>query len=99
MFNFYFYFLGYYFPHHDFFGGDKVDMRFGDRIATWMNYLSDVEAGGATVFPLLGVSVWPRKGSALFWHNLLRNGEGNDLTMHAACPVMIGTKWVSNIWI
>ena len=25
--------------------------------------------------------------------------QGDDLTRHAACPVLAGTKWVSNLWI
>lgn len=71
----------------------------GDRIATWLNYMSDVEAGGATVFPELGISVQPEKGSALLWYNLHRNGTGDYRTRHAACPVLLGSKWVSNKWI
>lgn len=35
-----------------------------------MVYLSDVEAGGRTVFPTIGLSVEPSAGSALFWFNL-----------------------------
>ncbi|KFM68228.1 Prolyl 4-hydroxylase subunit alpha-2, partial [Stegodyphus mimosarum] len=37
-------------------------------------------------------------GSALFWHNVKSNGVGNILTLHGACPVLAGTKWVSNVW-
>ncbi|XP_023229578.1 prolyl 4-hydroxylase subunit alpha-1-like [Centruroides sculpturatus] len=71
----------------------------GNRIATWLNYMSDVEAGGGTVFPQIGVAMWPKKGSAAFWYNLHKNGEGDMLTRHAACPVLAGSKWVSNKWM
>ncbi|XP_068391942.1 prolyl 4-hydroxylase subunit alpha-2 isoform X5 [Eschrichtius robustus] len=70
----------------------------GNRVATFLNYMSDVEAGGATVFPDLGAALWPKKGTAVFWYNLLRSGEGDYRTRHAACPVLVGCKWVSNKW-
>lgn len=35
----------------------------------------------------------PVKGAAIFWYNLLRNGEGIIDTIHGACPVLIGEKW------
>mgnify|MGYP001162984074 FL=1 len=41
-----------------------------ERLMTFMVYLSDVGAGGHTVFPNLGLSVPPVRGSALFWHTI-----------------------------
>lgn len=29
----------------------------------------------------------------------MRSGEGDLRTRHAACPVLLGIKWVSNKWI
>lgn len=55
--------------------------------------------GGSTSFPRLGVRVLPEKGSAVFWYNLYRNGEGIVDTVHGACPVVMGEKWVANLWI
>ena len=73
---------GAYYSHLDYVGGD-LDMKrlakeskergwpdyavYGDRMATFMAYMSDVEVGGATVFPNMGISVWPKKGDAVLW--------------------------------
>lgn len=55
--------------------------------------MSTVEAGGATVFLEMKISVMPQKGTALFWHNVRRNGDPDMNTQHAACPVVSGIKW------
>lgn len=92
---------GHYLPHFDWSRSEEPykELGTGNRIATLMFYLSDVAEGGATVFPHLGVGVFPKKGSAIFWYNLLHDGKGNEKTLHGACPVLIGSKWVANKWI
>ena len=95
---------GQYDPHYDH-ATKKIPKPFrqwgGNRLATMIIYLSDVEMGGATVFTKTGpgVVLSPRKGMAVFWYNLKRNGKGDDKTQHAGCPVVLGEKWISNVWI
>ena len=33
------------------------------------------------------------QGDAAFWWNLKKSGEGDLLTRHAGCPVLVGSKW------
>ncbi|XP_031552959.1 prolyl 4-hydroxylase subunit alpha-1-like [Actinia tenebrosa] len=71
----------------------------GNRIATLLFYMSDVESGGSTVFIETEAIARPSKGDAVFWYNLRKSGEGDSLTQHAGCPVVVGSKWVCNKWI
>ncbi|XP_031552894.1 prolyl 4-hydroxylase subunit alpha-2-like isoform X2 [Actinia tenebrosa] len=94
---------GHYDPHFDFSrnlsNSSLGALGTGNRLATVLLYMTKVEAGGATVFPYIGARVLPQKGDAVFWHNLLRSGEGDFRTRHAGCPVLSGIKWVANKWI
>ncbi|MED6244803.1 Prolyl 4-hydroxylase subunit alpha-3 [Ataeniobius toweri] len=74
-------------------------LKTGNRVATFMIYLSSVEAGGSTAFIYANFSVPVVKKAAIFWWNLHRNGQGDEDTLHAGCPVLIGDKWVANKWI
>ena len=55
--------------------------------------------GGATVWPNIGVSVFPDKGDGIYWYNLQRKDKVDYDLMHKACPVLLGTKWICNKWI
>uniref|UniRef100_A0A2P2I4Y7 procollagen-proline 4-dioxygenase n=1 Tax=Hirondellea gigas TaxID=1518452 RepID=A0A2P2I4Y7_9CRUS len=94
---------GHYEPHYDYARQEEKDafksLGTGNRIATFLFYMSEVTGGGATVFPQIDTALWPSRGSAAFWYNLHPSGEGDVLTRHAACPVLLGEKWVSNKWI
>ncbi|NWI64684.1 P4HA3 hydroxylase, partial [Todus mexicanus] len=93
---------GHYEPHFDHATSRKSPlyrMKSGNRIATVMIYLSAVEAGGSTAFIYANFSVPVVKNAALFWWNLRRNGDGDEDTLHAGCPVLAGDKWVANKWI
>lgn len=97
---------GMYEPHVDYVGTAKLPDEMnpdylhdaGDRLATWLIYLTDVPLGGATVFPKLNIRVPVIKGSAAFWYNYNRKHFRDPRTEHAGCPVVIGSKWVSNKW-
>ncbi|XP_064116840.1 prolyl 4-hydroxylase subunit alpha-1-like [Macrobrachium nipponense] len=86
---------GHYTVHHD---ATASSLPF-NRMATFLIYLTDVQQGGATVFPWLGFGVRPRQGMGLLWYNLSPAGERDDRLEHAACPVLFGDKWIINKWI
>ncbi|XP_026850457.1 prolyl 4-hydroxylase subunit alpha-2 isoform X1 [Drosophila persimilis] len=88
---------GHYVPHKDWFTQHPEVM--GNRLATVLFYLTDVEQGGATMFNKAEHKVLPRRGTALFWYNLHTDGEGDWSTTHAACPIIVGSKWVLTQWI
>jgi len=89
---------GHYYTHPDYRQKDKIPEN-GNRVATILTVLDAPKAGGATVWPYAGISVFPEKGSAIFWHNLMTDSEPDALTQHAACAVLLGNKWIGNKWV
>ena len=71
----------------------------GPRLITFMIYLSNVIAGGRTVFPQLGLSIKPIQGSVLFWLNVHPDLRYDSRNLHLGCPTLYGNKWIANKWI
>ena len=95
-----------YRAHHDM---SRTDNRLacGPRVYTFFLYLSDVEEGGETEFPLIkrpsgiSVKVKPTRGTALVWPSVKNDDPTaqDPRTRHAALPVIKGTKFAANAWI
>lgn len=47
-----------------------------------------------------GCSAWHgwRAGDAVLFHSMKPNGELEERSLHAACPVIRGTKWSMPKW-
>lgn len=70
----------------------------GQRSFTAMAFLSEVEAGGTTDFPTLGLSIPPQPGGLIVWNNASADGNPNELTLHAGMPVERGVKHIITKW-
>ncbi|XP_005098251.2 uncharacterized protein LOC101861812 [Aplysia californica] len=69
-----------------------------DRMASVLMYLNDVEDGGETSFPDLGIWVKPRKGRALLWNNMNPEGFCEPHSKHVAKVVKKGSKYILIRW-
>lgn len=92
-----------YQPHFDWFNpdnhGERAHLKFGgQRVATFVLYLDEVESGGGTCFLSLGLEVVPKKGNALFFLNVDSGGEPDPKSLHAGSPVIRGMKTIANKW-
>ncbi|WP_234030288.1 prolyl hydroxylase family protein [Erythrobacter mangrovi] len=70
----------------------------GQRTWTFMIYLNDVEAGGATRFKAVGKIFQPEAGKLLCWNNRHPDGRGNPNTIHHGMKVRKGLKYVITKW-
>ena len=93
-----------YRPHFDAFNlsvpkGQRAAKWGGQRLVTALVYLNKVEAGGATQFPKLGITVPALPGRMLIFHNTSEDiGGPHPNSLHAGMPVEAGEKWAFNMW-
>lgn len=59
----------------------------------------DVEEGGETAFPALGIALSPKKGFGLSWRNCLPSGAADMRLLHAGLPVTKGVKYCIPIFV
>jgi prolyl 4-hydroxylase len=94
---------GEYLAHHDYFepsdpGTAVHTAKGGQRVATLVTYLADVQAGGETVFPELDLSIRPRAGTGVYFEYHNASGQLDGRCLHAGVPVQKGEKWVATKW-
>ena len=70
----------------------------GQRTWTFMIYLNDVEAGGATRFKVINKTIQPECGKLVAWNNRRPDGSPNAATLHHAMKVRAGRKYVITQW-
>jgi prolyl 4-hydroxylase len=90
----------YYNEHHDA-SQSQYEQLAGPRVLTVFIYFSDVEEGGHTAFPKLGLSVKPKKGRVLVWPSVMAEDamKIDYRTNHEAQPVIKGLKIAANAWV
>jgi prolyl 4-hydroxylase len=91
-----------YLPHYDYFDPDEAGTpailkRGGQRVASIVCYLNTPDAGGATVFPDVGLEVAPVRGNAVFFS--YDRPQPATRTLHGGAPVDAGEKWVATKWM
>lgn len=95
---------GEYRPHFDYFDpatpGCALQLKHGgQRLLTIIMYLNDVDGGGGTVFPELGLEFLPEKGAALMFASITREGALQPQSLHGGSPVTAGVKWIATRWV
>lgn len=91
-------------PHYDFLMPTNAHncasiARSGQRVATMVIYLNEVEEGGETVFPEAGFAAAPRRGSALWFEYCNAAGQLDPKSLHAGATPVSGEKWIVTKWM
>jgi len=73
--------------------------RSGQRISSLVIYLNDVQSGGETIFPELGLSVCPQRGNAVYFEYCDSHSRVDPRSLHAGAPVVAGEKWAATKWM
>jgi len=89
--------------HTDYFAPDGADFEkfctvSGQRTWTFMIYLNEVEAGGATRFKAVKKTFQPEAGKLVCWNNRRSDGSVNPSTLHHGMKVRKGMKYVITKW-
>ncbi len=95
---------GEYRAHFDWFnpshaGSERHLRTGGQRVGTCILYLSEVEDGGGTRFPSLGLEIRPRPGAVLYFADVDARGVEDPSTLHAGVPVLAGVKYIATKWL
>lgn len=77
---------------------EEIEAR-GQRVATFLVYLSDDYDGGETEFSEAGFKFKARQGDALMFLNVDQNGVPDPMSVHAGLPTTRGEKWVLSQWL
>jgi prolyl 4-hydroxylase len=90
-------------PHTDYFEPDGQDFaKFcsiaGQRTWTFMVYLNEPEAGGATRFKIVDKMFKPETGKLVCWNNHRPDGTLNPVTLHHGMKMRKGVKYVITKW-
>lgn len=91
-------------PHADYFDPNNPGRRAellarGQRIVTFLVYLSDDYDGGETEFLDAGIKYKGRKGDALLFLNVDASGAPDYTTRHQGSAPTRGEKWVLSQWV
>lgn len=91
-----------YYAHMDADKSERV-LPCGPRILSMIVYMTDVRSGGETAFPLLNITVQPKKGRLLLFQNV--DGEDpifekiDHKISHGSMPVQAGTKIIMKSFV